>query len=71
MFVKEKTYRNYVTECLKNTVNNTANFAGGSQIKQSFYDLYVPDRTEENHKEAEDIIESLKRAFEKKGGGDI
>lgn len=65
---KEEAFVNYTSECLKACVNNIANVAGGTQIKQSFQELYAPDKTEHNRKEAENIIESLKLAFPNTGG---
>lgn len=61
-------FRYYLTDCLQAAVNNTAAFAGGTEIKQSFRELFIPDRTEENSREAQDIIEHLKTALAGKGG---
>jgi len=59
-----------VTDCLQAIVNNTANFAGGSQIKVSFKELFYPDKTEENSREAQEIISALKEKMSKLGGGE-
>lgn len=61
-------FRYYLTDCLQAAANNAAAFAGGTQIKQSFRELFIPDRTEENSREAQDIIEHLKTALAAKGG---
>ena len=47
--------------------NNIANIGGGTQIKQSYIDLFTEDKTEENHEKAQEIIESLLE-WSKKGG---
>lgn len=49
--------------------NNTANFAGGSQIKVSYKELIAPDKSEKNSKEAQEIIDALKEKMSKLGGG--
>lgn len=66
--IKEKAFLDYTSECLKACVNNIANIAGGTQIKQSFREMFLPDTTEKDEKAAAEIIEKLKSAFTNEGG---
>lgn len=65
---KEEAFINYTSECLKACVNNIANIAGGTEIKQSFREMFLPDTTEKDQKAAAEIIEKLKLAFTNEGG---
>ena len=49
-------------------MNNIANLAGGVQIKQSFRELYLPETSEKDEKEANEIIQRFKNAFAEGGG---
>lgn len=66
--IKEKAFLDYTSECLKACVNNIANIAGGTEIKQSFREMFLPDTTEKDQKAAAEIIEKLKSAFTTEGG---
>jgi hypothetical protein len=52
---------------LQASVNNIQRICGGVQVKQSYREIFLPDRTEQDTEEAEKIIASLKA---KMNGGD-
>ena len=58
---KEKTYRIYVTDCLKTIAENVAKISGGSIMKSRYADIIQPVAKNENKKSAEEIITETAR----------
>lgn len=51
-------YRVYVTDALMATVNNTSRYAGGTTIKDRYFDMVSPQK--EETRTAEEIIEHIR-----------
>lgn len=65
---QEKAYRIYVTDALKAIAENTAKYAGGSYMKNRYYDFENPKPVET--RTGNEIIYQMKAKIARIGGGD-
>ena len=70
--VSDDIYRFYISNAVKILTENTARFAGGSELSKSYYDIMHKDEIIENEKqneiEAESVISTMKSKISKLRG---
>jgi len=65
---KREAFELYISEALRATTNNTARFAGGVELKQSYMDLIAPKRAKLETRTGDEIIGQMKERLNKLGG---
>ena len=67
--MEQRAFRIYVTDALFAAVNNTARFAGGSQLQKRFADVVYADNKTKTADEPEDAESIIKGIIERAGLG--
>jgi hypothetical protein len=66
VYVRETTYRICVTDSLRITSKNTADYVGGTYFTARYADLIKPkEKEEQEERTAEDVINHIKQGLER------